>query len=79
MENTYSFNQTSIPIFSPEDKIFCEDYQKTGKIVALRDDSYERKERQKDPKRQFYYHIKFDDGSFDTYIPESSLVKIWQS
>lgn len=81
MENIYSnsFNQTRIPVFSPGDKIYCEEYKKSGKIVALRDDNYERKERQKDPHRELYYHVQFVDNSFDTYIPASSLFKIWIS
>lgn len=74
-----SLNQTRIPVFSPGDRIYCEDYKKLGVIVSLRDDNYERKERQKDPTRQFYYHIKFDDNSFDTYVPGYLISKIWQS
>lgn len=81
MENSYfnSLNHKQIPVFSPGDRIYCEDYKKLGKIISLRDDSYERKERIKDTTRQFYYHILFDDNSFDTYVPGSSIYKIWQS
>jgi hypothetical protein len=81
MENPYfnSLNQTRIPVFSPGDRIYSEDYKKSGNVIALRDDSYERKERIKDPNRQYYYHIQFDDNSFDTYIPGNSIFKIWQS
>lgn len=68
-----------ITVFNIGDRIYSEDYKKLGKIVSLRDDSYERRERLKDPKRQYYYHIQFDDGSFDTYIPGYSITKVYES
>lgn len=70
-------NSTTISVFNVGDKVFSYDYNKIGKIVALRDDSYERRERLKDPKRPYYYHIQFDDGSFDTYIPGYSITKVY--
>lgn len=72
-------NNDKISVYNVGDRIYCDYSNKTGKIVALRDDSYERKERQKYPNRPFYYHIKFDDGSFDTYVSSDSIVKIWEA
>lgn len=66
-------------MLKPGDKIFCEDYKKTGKIISLRDDTYERKQRQKNHNHPFYYHIHFDDGSSDTYVCGNSLVKLFTS
>ena len=71
-------NSTTISVFNVGDKVFSYDYNKIGKIVELRDDSYERRERLRDP-NHFYYHIQFDDGSFDTYIPGYSISKVWHS
>ncbi len=67
---------THVSIFNVGDRIYSDDYKKIGKIVAIRDDSYERRERLRDPKRQYYYHIQFDDGRFDTYIPGYSISKL---
>ena len=47
----------------------------TGTVVGVRDDAYERAERQKDASRPFYYHIEYDDGTFDTYVCEAALTK----
>lgn len=40
---------------------------KYGTIKYLRDDSHEKQMRQSDP-THYYYHVDFDDGSFETYI-----------
>lgn len=62
--------------FKPGDRIFCEGLKKYGKVVSVRDDKYEKKEREKNPNHPFYYHIQFDDNSFDTYIAGHYLVKV---
>jgi len=63
-------------IFNSGDRIYCDTLRKYGKIVSLRDDTYERKERLKNPNHPFYYHVQFDDGSFDTYISSNDLTRI---
>ena len=73
------YNPTSSTIFNVGDKIYCEDYKKSGKIISIRDDSYERKEREKYPNHPIYYHIKFDDGSFDTYVSANSISRVYHS
>lgn len=76
-QNLIFSNSTVVSIFNAGDRIYSQDYKKLGKIIALRDDSYERRERLRDPKHHIYYHIQFDDGSFDTYIPGYSISKVW--
>lgn len=69
-------NNNTFYIFKSGDRICCEILRKYGNIVSLRDDIYERKERTKRPNHPFYYHIQFDDGSFDTYISSNDLTRI---
>jgi len=40
---------------------------KQGTIKYLRNDTYEREQRKKDP-THYYYYIDYLDGSFDTYV-----------
>jgi len=42
---------------------------KTGTVLYLRDDEYERN---KIP-RTFYYHVDFNDGTFETYLNEDNM------
>lgn len=44
------------------------DILKRGVIVALRDDAYERK-----MMGDYYYHVQYDDKTFDTYTNENDL------
>lgn len=60
--------------YFPGDKIFDILRKKSGKIVNLRNDSREKKMRENNPSH-YYYHIDYDDGSFDTYVNTNSLVK----
>lgn len=40
--------------------------KKTGTIKYLRDDEYEKNQRKSNP-AHYYYHVDYDDGSFETY------------
>lgn len=61
-------------MFYPGDKIFDTERNKYGKIVNLRNDTREKKMREQDP-THYYYHIDYDDGSFDTYVFGDDLIK----
>lgn len=61
-------------MFYPGDKIFNIWRKKSGKIVNLRNDTREREMREQDPSH-YYYHIDYDDGSFDTYVSVNSLIE----
>lgn len=45
---------------------------KYGTVKYLRDDTYEKKKREADPKH-YYYHVDFDDGSFETYLSQAYM------
>lgn len=72
-------NNPRISPFKNGDRVFCQGFKKYGKIVAIRDDKYERTEREKNPNHPFYYHVQFDDNSFDTYIAGHYLVKVYEA
>jgi hypothetical protein len=44
-----------------------------GVVVKVRDDAYERKQREVDSTHPHYYHVEYDDGNFDTYVNENAL------
>lgn len=60
-------------IYNKDDKIFDIVRKKSGKIVNLRNDFREKKMRDIDP-LHYYYHIDYDDGSFDTYVYGGNLI-----
>lgn len=61
--------------FFPGQKFRCIYNGKTGTIKYLRDDSHEKKSRALNPSH-YYYHVDFDDGSFETYIYGKNMVHI---
>ena len=78
--NQYSLryvNSMPIHVFHVGDRIYCDAFKKHGKIISIRDESYERQKRKNDPNHPFYYHIQFDDGSFDTYVSGNFMVKTY--
>jgi hypothetical protein len=46
-----------------------------GKIDSLRDDSYEKEQRLKDP-TNYNYSVVYDDGTLKTYVPQDYMIKI---
>ena len=48
---------------------------KIGTVKRLRNDEYERRQRMSN-KEHFYYHVDYDDGSFETYENQMSMVKL---
>lgn len=40
---------------------------KIGTVKALRNDSFEKMSRNTNP-NHYYYHVDFDDGTFETYL-----------
>lgn len=64
----------STQVFRPGDAV-VDDVGRYGVVQGVRDDAYERKCRQKDPRHGYYYHVQFNDGDFDTYVPGYTLTK----
>jgi hypothetical protein len=58
--------------FSDGSSVWLRHTGKRGTVERLRDDAYERGRRARDP-THFYYSVTFDDGTFDTYVPQSAL------
>ena len=58
-------------LFFPGDKVFEICIKKKGRIRRLKDDSFERQQRKSGG--EYYYEIDYDDGTFDTYVPQSNL------
>ena len=63
------------PLFNSGDRVHCDYLNKNGLIISLRNDSYEKQMRIKN-RDHYYYHVKFDDNTFDTYIFYLFLNKI---
>lgn len=61
-------------MFYSGDKVYNVWINKFGIVRNLRNDSREKKMRKQDP-THYYYTIDYDDGSFDTYVSEDSLVQ----
>lgn len=53
--------------FTAGQRFNCKSNNKCGTVRYLRDDSHEKQMRKSDP-NHYYYHVDFDDGSFETYI-----------
>lgn len=62
----------SFALFAPGDRV-VNDLKRRGRIVRIRDDAYERGCRRKDPEHGYYYHVEYDDGKFDTYVPGTCM------
>ena len=60
-------------MFYKGDKVYNILINKFGIVVNLRNDSREKKMREQDPSH-YYYHIDYDDGSFDTYVSGNCLI-----
>ena len=46
-----------------------------GKVDSLRDDSYEKEQRRKDP-TNYNYSVVYDDGTYKTYVPQDYMIKM---
>jgi hypothetical protein len=46
-----------------------------GTVEYLRDDKYERERRAVDG-GHYFYSVRFDDGTFDTYVAQSDLAPL---
>lgn len=65
--NVFDMNRINKDIFRPGDYII-DDMGRKGTIKSLREDSYERTCREKDEKHGYYYHVEYEDGTFNTYV-----------
>ncbi len=61
-------------IFNSGDKVYNTMVGKSGIVVNLRNDSHERLMRNQDP-THYYYHLNYNDGTFDTYVSGEHLTK----
>jgi hypothetical protein len=68
----FDSNTSNRQRFVPGDKIINISNNKTGVVDRLRDDTYEKTERNKNP-THYMYSITYDDGTFDTYVGQSFL------
>jgi len=48
---------------------------KYGTVRYLRDDTYEKVKRAQDP-THYYYHVDFDDNTFETYLNQMYMVEL---
>jgi hypothetical protein len=62
------------PIFSPGEVFQVRDTLKMGTVKKLRNDNWEQVNNW--PQNIYYYHVNFNDGSFETYLPEDMMVKL---
>lgn len=75
----FRYNQDQKIVYSPQLWLYntgneiSKESIKYGTIENVRDDSYEKKCRKLDP-QHIYYSIKFDDGTFDTYVNEAYII-----
>ena len=65
-------NTSSIQRFSVDMRFYDVWLAKSGTVVAVRNDLYERAERAKEPTR-WYYHVDYVDGSFETMSAQSDM------
>jgi hypothetical protein len=61
-------------IFNSGEKVYDTMAEKSAIVVNLRNDSHERLIRSKDP-THYYYHLNYDDGTFNTYVSGEHLKK----
>lgn len=45
-------------------------------IKGVRDDTYEQRWRRRDARHGYYYHVEYNDGKFNTYIPGYNLTLV---
>ena len=50
---------------------------KIGTVLKLRNDSFEKESRKSNPSH-YYYHVDFDDNTFETYLYQDDMVKTYQ-
>ncbi len=62
-------------LYNPGQKFINKFNQKTGTIRYLRNDEHEKNFRLTNP-THYYYHVDYDDGSFETYESASNLIII---
>ena len=62
------------PSFSPGEVFQVRNTLKMGTVKKLRNDNWERVNNW--PQNIYYYHVDFNDGTFETYLPESMMVKL---
>ena len=67
VESNLNYGKFDYKNFHQGQKFYCTCNNKNGTIRYLRDDTYEKSLRQSDPSH-YYFHVDFDDGSFETYI-----------
>jgi len=70
----YDIKPSSYQRFSPGDKFYDTQYDKTGIVIRLRDDSSEEAERRKD-KTHYFYSVKYDDGTYETYLTQNYMAE----
>lgn len=61
-------------MFSSGDKVYNVSLNKYGIIINLRNDTWEKKMREQN-QSHYYYHIYYDDNTFDTYVSTNCLIK----
>lgn len=61
-------------IYNIGDKVYDTMAEKSAIVVNLRNDFHERLMREKDP-TYYYYHLTYDDETFDTYVSGEYLIK----
>jgi len=62
------------PLFSPGEVFQVANTLKMGTVKKLRNDNWEQVNNW--PQNIYYYHVNFNDGSFETYLSEDMMVKI---
>lgn len=66
--------RSSGPLFSNGEVFQVRNTLKMGTVKRLRNDTHERTYNW--PQNIYYYHVDFNDGSFETYLPEDMMVKL---
>ena len=61
--------------FVTGDKFININTNKKGTVRRLRDDDYEKLQRKNDL-THYYYHVDYDDGSFETYEGEKNMIPL---
>ena len=72
--NRFVVDSVKGPLFNDGDK-FTNSNGQIGTVKYLRNDSHEKMMRKRDS-NHYYYHVEYDDDSFDTYYSEYFMQKI---